>query len=43
MLNKCEFLADWLGDRHTSGLVTAANEFLSVISAVINDFKDTYT
>jgi len=43
MLNKVEFLPDWLGDRHTAGIVTGAYKFISVISAVLNDYKDTYT
>jgi len=43
MLKKVEFLADWLSDRHTAGLVTGAYKFISVISAVLNDYKDTYT
>jgi hypothetical protein len=42
-LNKFEFLADCLGDRQTAGLVTGANEFISAISTVSKDFKDTYT
>jgi len=43
MLNKFGFHADWLGDRHIAGIGIGANEFISVISAILNDFKDTYT
>ena len=39
VLNKSEFLADWVGDRHTANPVNGANEFISVISAVLNDFN----
>ena len=42
MLKKFDFLADLLGGRHTAGLLTGANQFLSVISAFLNEFKDTY-
>ena len=43
MLNKVEFLADWFGDRRTAGQVTGVYEFISAISAILNDFKDPYT
>jgi hypothetical protein len=43
VLSKFEFLADWLGGIHIAGLVTGANEFISAVSSVLKDFKDTYT